>query len=159
MSIVTSLQFRRFEGRPPIVRLDRLFDEWFRTLPMRRTSDLLGESSGDDVIRVDEFRDGDTQVIRAELPGIDPDKDASVTVQDGLLRIVAERKVEESSQDKGYSRQEMRYGRFSRTLPLPEGTSESDVTATYHDGILEIRVPVPEPPPEREPARITITKR
>ena len=36
---------------------------------------------------------------------------------------------------------EFRYGAFTRVLPLPPGASETDVTATYADGILEVRVP------------------
>lgn len=155
---MTNLQVRRLDGRSPFIRLDRLFDEWFRTLPIRRPASVFGDLSGDDIIRIDEYRDGDTHVIQAELPGIDPDKDVTVTVQDGMLRIVAERKLEESTEEKGYSRQEMRYGRFSRTVPLPDGTSDSDVKAAYKDGILEIRIPVTEPPPAGEPTRIAIAK-
>lgn len=37
----------------------------------------------------------------------------------------------------------MRYGSFSRTLPLPPGVKESDIAATYKDGILEVRIPMP----------------
>ncbi len=155
---MTSLQRRRFEETSPFARLDRLFDEWFRTMPVRRTAGTAAELLDEDVIRVDEYRDGDTQVIRAELPGIDPDKDVEVSVQEGKLHISAERKIEEKSQDKGYTRHEMRYGSFSRTLPLHDGASESDIKASYKDGILEIRVPVPEPAPAPEPTRIAVTK-
>jgi HSP20 family protein len=53
------------------------------------------------------------------------------------------------------SRREPRYGSFSRTLPLPEGATESDITATYKAGTSEIRVPEP----KKEPAKkIAITK-
>lgn len=44
-------------------------------------------------------------------------------------------------------RRELRYGSFARTLPLPEAVSEADITATYKDGILEVRVPSPQPKP------------
>jgi HSP20 family protein len=118
----------------------------------------MDQLSDDQLIQVDEYRDGDTQVIRAELPGIDPAKDVEVTMQDGMLRIAAERKVEENTQDKGYTRHELRYGSFSRTLPLPEGAAESDIKASYKDGILEIRIPVAEPAPATEPTRIAVTK-
>ena len=66
--------------------------------------------------------------------------------------------MEEKTEDKGYTRQELRYGSFSRTLPLPEGASESDIKATYKDGILEIRVPVSEPPAAAAPTRVAVTK-
>ena len=135
---------RAAESANPFGRMDRLFDEWMRSMPIRRPFGLHWDWPGDDIIRVDEYRDGDTVVVRAELPGIDPEKDVEITVADGILRITAERRVEEKSEDKGYSRHELRYGSLSRTLPLPEGASESDIKASYKDGILEIRVPVAE---------------
>jgi HSP20 family protein len=138
----------------PWSRLDRLFDEWMRTMPMRR---LLGEAPGEDVIRVDEYRDDDTQVIRAELPGIDPDKDVDISVSGGMLRINAERRVEEKTEKKGYTRHEMRYGSFTRTLPLAEGATEDDIEADYKDGVLEIRVPVAQPEIQAEPKKIAVS--
>jgi HSP20 family protein len=138
--------------------VDRLFDEWMRGTPMRRPFALGWDWPGDDLIRVDEYRDKDAQVIRAELPGIDPDKDVEVTVTNGMLRISAERRVEEKTEEKGFTRHEMRYGSLSRTLPLPDDATESDITASYKDGILEIRVPVAEPPAAAEPTKIAVTK-
>ena len=73
-------------------------------------------------------------MVRADLPGIDPEKDVELTVSDGMLHIRAERREEEKREEKGYLRQELRYGSLSRTLPLPEGVTESDITATYKDG-------------------------
>jgi HSP20 family protein len=138
-------------------RMDRLFDEWMRSLPTRRPFGLSWDWPGDELIRVDEFREGNTEVIRAELPGIDPDRDVELTVADGVLRISAERRHEESTETEGFRRREMRYGSMTRTLPLPDGVSESDVTATYKDGILEIRFPVPERA-DTEPTKIRIQK-
>jgi HSP20 family protein len=138
--------------------MDRLFDEWMRAMPMRQPFSGGFEWPDDELIRVDEFRDDKTQVVRAELAGIDPDKDVAITVSDGMLRINAQRRVQEKTEDKGYTRHELRYGSFSRSLPLPEGASESDISATYKDGILEIRVPVAEPPAVAEPTKIAITK-
>ncbi|MGY1735056.1 MULTISPECIES: Hsp20/alpha crystallin family protein [unclassified Geodermatophilus] len=138
----------------PWSRLDRLFDEWMRTMPMRR---LLGEGPGEEVIRVDEYRDDDTQVIRAELPGIDPDRDVQLTISNGMLRIDAERRIEEETQQKGFTRHEMRYGSFTRTLPLAEGATEDDIHAEYKDGVLEIRVPVARRPVETGPKKIPVS--
>ena len=56
----------------------------------------------------------------------------------------------------GY-RSEFRYGAFTRTLPLPEGCTEADVTATYHDGILEVRVPT-SPATSSTAAKVAITR-
>ena len=145
-------------GMSPFSRLDRMFDEWMRTLPTHRAQGMPWEMRGEDVIGVDEYRDGDTQVIRAELAGIDPDKDVELTVTDGMLRIDAERRVEKDTEDKGYTRHELRYGRFTRSLPIPDGVSPDDITATYKDGILEVRVPMPQPPAGQAPTKIAIAK-
>lgn len=94
-------------------------------------------------IRVEEVVDNDQLVVRAELPGVDPEKDIEVTIDAGHLTITAERreKTEEKS-ERGY-RSEFRYGTFSRRIPLPEGTSPEVVSASYRDGVLEVRMPAP----------------
>lgn len=140
----------------PWSRIDRLFEEWMRTQPMRRM--LGGDFPGEEIIRVDEFRDDRTQVIRAELPGIDPDRDVRLTVSDGMLRIDAQRTVEETTEDKGFTRREMRYGSFTRTLPLAEGATEDDIEADYKDGVLEVRVPVSAEPAKAQPKRIAVSR-
>ena len=99
---------------------------------------------------MEEFHDNGTLVVRADLPGIDPENDVELTVADGMLRIEAERREEEKKADKGYLRQELRYGSLTRTLPLPEGVTGSDVKATYKAGILEIRIPEPKQPPVKK---------
>jgi HSP20 family protein len=123
-------------------RFDRMFDEWarmmpFRAMPFSRWREL------EELIRVEEYREDGALVIRADLPGIDPDKDVELTVSAGMLHIEAERHEEEKREEKGYVRREVRYGSLSRSLPLPEGVTEADITATYKDGVLEIRVPEP----------------
>ena len=74
-----------------------------------------------------------------------------------MLRISAERRVEEKTQKKGYTRHEMRYGSFTRTLPLAEGATEDDIKADYKDGVLEIRVPVAQPAVQAEPRKISVS--
>lgn len=137
-------------------RFDSVFDDWRRMMmPMRLRSMLFPEWVPGDFIRVDEFREDGAVVIRAELPGIDPDKDVELIVRSGMLHIRAEHREEEDTEKRGYVRHELRYGTFSRSLPLPEGVTESDVTASYKDGILEIKVPAPVPTPQ---TRIPIAK-
>lgn len=95
-------------------------------------------------LRVEEIREGDDMVVRAELPGIDPERDVEVTVSDGVLHISAHREEQSEQKDKDTLRSEFHYGSFVRNLPLPPGVHEDDVKATYKDGILEIRMPVGE---------------
>ena len=109
----------------------------------------------EDLIRVEEYHQDGTVVIRADLPGIDPDKDVELTVSGGMLHIEAERREEEKREEKGYMRQEVRCGSLSRSLPLPAGVTEAGITATYRADVLEIRIPEP----KREPAKkIAISK-
>jgi len=111
-----------------------------------------------DVICVDEFREDSTLVVRAELPGVDPEKDVELSVSDGMLHIEAQRRMEDKEEGKGYLRRELRYGSFARTLPLPEGVTDEDVSATYKDGILEVRVSLPESVISKEPKQIPVRK-
>jgi HSP20 family protein len=94
-------------------------------------------------IKVEELIDGEQLVVKAEVPGVDPDRDIDVSIDNGVLTIAAERR--ESSReklDKGFH-SEFRYGSFVRQVRLPAGTSPEVVSATYKDGVLEIRMPKP----------------
>ena len=115
-----------------------------------RTSSLEGR------IRVEEELKDNAMVIRAELPGIDPDKDVEISVTEGMLRITAERRSETKEENEGRVHSEFHYGSYVRTLPLPKGASENDVKATYKDGILEVTVPVKRE--AVEPQRVAVTR-
>ena len=110
----------------------------------------------EEFIKVEEFIKGDHLVIRAELPGVDPDRDIDVSVDNGILTIAAER--QESHREKvgkGY-RSEFSYGSFVRQVRLPAGTSPEVVSAAYKHGVLEIRMP--KPTPEAPPRRIQVER-
>jgi HSP20 family protein len=113
---------------------------WFGTVPMQQE------------IKVEEYQEGERRIVRADLPGVDPDKDISVTVDDGLLRLHGERRAEEHDR----YRTEIRYGSFDRVLTLPSGTQPGDVTAEYADGVLTVTMPAPAP---AEPKAIPVTHR
>lgn len=118
--------------------------------PLRRLLEGEAEASWP---RVEEYRDGNTVVIRAELPGIDPDRDVELTVADDLLHLRAERRERSEHKDRSSYRSEFRYGSFTRSLPLPPGCRDEDISASYLDGVLEVRVPVAErvdPPATRK---------
>ena len=80
-------------------------------------------------------------MIRAELPGVDPDRDVELKIVDGVLRITAHREERaDRTEDETY-RTEFRYGTFVRNVVLPPGVREEDVKASFKDGVLEIRIP------------------
>jgi HSP20 family protein len=95
-------------------------------------------------IRIEEYTEDGRYVVKAELAGIDPAKDAEVTVGAGFLTIRAQR----HDTVEGTHRSEFRYGSFSRTLALPGDANPDDVTAAYADGILTVSVGVKEDKPE-----------
>jgi HSP20 family molecular chaperone IbpA len=102
------------------------------------------------MIRLEEFNEEGRYVLRAELPGIDPEKDVEVSVADGVLTIHAERK----EQEKEGRRTEFRYGSFTRSITLPAGADEYDITAVYDKGVLEIAVGLKEPAETRHKIKI-----
>jgi HSP20 family molecular chaperone IbpA len=92
------------------------------------------------LIRIEESTGEGRYVVRAELPGFDPEKHIHVSTEGGLLTISAEREAE--TKEKGHS--EFRYGSFNRTVSLPAGADTTKITAKYTDGILEVAVPIEE---------------
>lgn len=111
-----------------------------------------------DMMKLEEFLDNGACVIRAEAPGVDPEKDVDLSIRDGVLRLSVRREQTEESRDAEGYRSEFRYGHLVRNLRVPEGTTESDVTATYKDGILEVRVPAPKAAAPGGETRIPITR-
>lgn len=108
--------------------------------PIRRF--LEGETGS--WLRVEEYRDGDSMVVKAEVPGIDPNKDVDITLTGDELRITVRHEEKTEHKDKRGYRSEFRYGTFSRSVALPGAVKEEDIHASYTDGILEVRIPVSE---------------
>ena len=109
------------------------------------------------MLHVEEFEQDGTLVVRAEVPGIDPDKDVEISVSNGMLTIRAERREEKKEESKTGYRSEFRYGAYRRTLPLPAGATEQDVKATCADGILEVRIPMAKEQAEAKKIPVTRT--
>jgi HSP20 family molecular chaperone IbpA len=96
-----------------------------------------------DLIKIEQKAVDGKLEIRAEMPGIDPDKDVDISIDDDILTIKAERREEQQGEREGTTFSEFRYGSFMRSLRVPKGTSAEDVEASYKDGILTITVPAP----------------
>ena len=124
---------------------------------MRRFFDTLPTWFGPfETMRLEEELLDDALVVRAEMPGIDPDTDADIWVADGMLHIKAERRHEEREEKEGTFRSEFSYGSFHRAVTLPKGAAADEVTANYKDGVLEVRVPIRVVP--ANVSKVTITK-
>jgi len=94
----------------------------------------------------------DHYVLRVDLPGMD-ENDVSIEVHDNVLTVSGERRDEQEETRQGWHRVERTFGRFSRSLTLPEGIDPDAVTAEFDKGVLSISVPKPE---ERKPRRVAI---
>lgn len=122
------------------------FDHWpevfARRWPDSFSNMPFGMNPGE-MLRIEHLTEEDgTIVVRAELPGIDPEQDVTISIDDGLMTISGERREQSRTEDKHGYRSEFRYGSFSRSVRLPVGACTDDVVATYRDGILQVRVPV-----------------
>ena len=91
-------------------------------------------------------------LLKADLPGLGED-DVSIEVQDNVLTLSGERKTEQERKERGFYRLERSFGRFSRSLTLPEGIDADGIKASFDKGVLEVSIPKPE---ERKPRRISI---
>jgi HSP20 family protein len=95
----------------------------------------------------------DEEIVYAfDLPGIPEDK-ISVELEDNALTVSGERERSEEISGERFYRFERRFGTFSRTIGLPQGTNEDSIKAEYRDGVLEIHVAKPEQP---KPRRIQV---
>ncbi len=95
---------------------------------------------------------GDNIIVRAELPGIKIN-DLDIQVVNDVLTIKGERKSGEESAKITYLRRERNYGTFARSLVLPEKVDVDNVTASYKQGVLTVKLPKS---PEIKPMQVVI---
>jgi HSP20 family protein len=86
---------------------------------------------------VDVYEDQHDIVLTAELPGIDQD-DLNITVENGVLTLSGERKMENEEKRENFQRIERSYGRFTRSFTLPPTVDEDEVKAEFANGVLKI---------------------
>ncbi len=114
--------------------IDKIFDEFFRGgVPMRREGFTF-------VPAVDIYETPDSIVIEVEAPGMSKDE-VKITVEDGILRISGEKKVEREEKDKNYVLIERGVGKFERAFRLPDYVETEKIKAKYDNGVLTISIP------------------
>ena len=106
----------------------------------------LGSTTYKTQLRIEQFTEGGYLVVRAEVPGVNPEKDVQVTFTEGGVYITAERRQTVKEQYPAGYFSEWRYGTMYRYVPLPKGVTEKEVKATYFNGILELRILLPKEP-------------
>lgn len=105
---------------------------------------------------IDVERENGEFIVSVELPGIDPEKDVEVTLDEDYLTIKGEKSEEkEISEDDRYLH-ERRFGKFVRRIPVPEGVTADKIAADYAKGVLTVKVTLPEETEPAEPQKITV---
>lgn len=94
---------------------------------------------------VDIAEDDKEFLVKAELPGLNKEE-IKVTVEEGVMTISGERKVEKEEKTKKYHRVERAYGRFERSFTLPDKADGTKVNAEFKDGVLQVHLPKTEKP-------------
>ena len=91
----------------------------------------------------------DRLILRAEIPGVNPE-DLDISISGDVLTVSGEARQDFVTEEEGYRSTEREYGYFSRTIQLPCKVQLHEVKATYKDGLLSIDMPKCEPEPFRE---------
>ena len=138
------------------------FEPWTFVDLLRRDLDRLADprasvganpdSAADWVPAVDIFEEKDRYMLRADVPGVDPN-DINVSMDNGILNVSGERRAEARAEDAAAQRLERVSGRFFRQFSLPESTDAEAITARCSNGILEVSIPKL---PEVQARRITV---
>ncbi len=114
-------------------QLNRLFDENF-------TPSKLWEDGSVKVPAAELQETEKAILLKLEIPGIEA-KDLDVQVTEESVYISGERKSETKTEEKGYTKSEFHYGKFQRVIPLPARIQNTNVSAEYKDGILNLTLP------------------
>ena len=126
----------------PFEDMERMFNDFFQQrffapswMPRIKFPELTDVSA-----TVDMFEKGDDLIIKAEIPGMKKE-DISIDFAGDVVTISGEKKSEERTERKDYYRVERSFGSFSRKLHLPVEIQIDKATASFKDGVLEIRMP------------------
>ena len=115
--------------------MNRLFDDAFRGFDESR---LSGRGRRGEWPKIDVEESDKEYRVTAELPGTD-DRDVEVLIQDGVLTLRGEKKMENESPNRTFS--ERFYGRFERQISFDREVAEDGITAAFRNGILTVTVP------------------
>ncbi len=115
--------------------MDRLFEESF---VRPRTGALAPRVRG--TLALDMYETDDDVVVRASVPGVDPE-DLDINITGDTLTIRGETRAEEEVEEDNYIYRERRYGAFSRSVAIPTAVEADEAEAEFEDGILTLRLP------------------
>ena len=133
--------------------LKQVFDRLFEgTLFQNDSGDESSVVTSQWVPRVDIKEEAGQFVLYADIPGVDP-QDIEVQMDKGMLTIKGERREEATRDTESFSRIERRHGSFHRRFALPDSADPDGISASGHNGVLQIVIPKR---PETTPRRIQV---
>ncbi|KAH9480819.1 Heat shock protein 16 [Psilocybe cubensis] len=144
----------------PYYDIDRFFEEAFSG-PRQSRRNHQDQREVDGAVRsfkprMDLHEDKDKNLVTAsfEFPGVTKE-DIQIEVHNGKLTVSAETKQSSEHDENGYAVRERRFGKYSRTLQLPQGVKDEEITASVSNGVLTVTFP--KSAPELAPKKITIS--
>lgn len=135
----------------PLREMLQLHNEMNRllNLPTTREEEMLASAWSP---QVDVYEDENGIRLHADVPGLDQ-KDLDVRVDNGVLTLKGERKLEREDKKDNYHRIERYHGSFARSFVLPDYADTDKVEATYRNGVLEVFIPKR---PEKKPKQVKV---
>jgi len=141
----------------PFYDIERIFDAFNAPLSsvgqLQRTVENHAPKPLRPRMDLHENAEANTVTATFELPGLRKE-DVQIDVHNGRLGISGESKISEEREENEYAVRERRYGKFSRTLQLPQGANVEDIKASMENGVLTVTFP--KSAPEQAPKKITI---
>ncbi len=133
--------------------MERMMESSFAGWPLRMTWRRVPGEQMAWAPSIDMYEKEDSFILRVEIPGVNKE-DVDISLSGDTLTIKGERKPVEEAKDFEYQCSEVCYGNFSRSIDMPTPVDQGKIDATYHNGMLEIRLQKVQ---EAIPARIQIT--
>lgn len=116
-------------------RLSSLFER--PSLRRDEKTEWIGENEWSPMVDISE--DDENYTVKVELPEMKRE-DIKVNVENGVLSVSGERKLEKTENGKKFHRVERSYGSFVRSFTLPDNADPGQVSAHYRDGVLSVNV-------------------
>jgi HSP20 family protein len=122
--------------------MERMFRDFLTSpFPLLRARRWLMPEAGLEIMPEVDLRETEKELIlSASVPGLGKD-DIDINVTSDRITISGERKAEEERPEEQYHVRQQSYGSFKVSYALPMEVRPNDVKATYHSGILEVRMP------------------
>jgi len=132
-------QLTRWEPFQDLVSLREAMDRLFEESVVRPGGAALAPRATG-TLAVDVYETDEDVVVKASVPGIDPE-DLDISITGDTLTIKGETRAEEEVEEENYFYRERRYGAFSRSMTIPTSVRADEAHAEFDDGVLTLRLP------------------